>query len=59
MKLQTMLIILRVLVQKKDFVVEKLEQSPAILFKWLNNNYMKVNMELSFIIWGNTKSIKH
>ena len=26
-----------------EFVVNSLEQSSAILFQWLNNNYMKVN----------------
>ena len=26
-----------------EFVVNNLEQSSAILFEWLNNNYMKVN----------------
>ena len=26
-----------------EFVVSNLEQSPTILFEWLNNKYMKVN----------------
>ena len=26
-----------------EFVVNNLEQSSAIIFEWLNNNYVKVN----------------
>ena len=30
-----------------EFIVNNLEQSPSILFKWLNGNYMKVNTDKS------------
>ena len=33
-----------------EFVVNNLEQSPAILFEWLNNNYMKVNTGKSHLL---------
>ena len=32
------------------FVVNNLEQSSTILFKWLNNNYMKVNTGKSHLL---------
>ena len=32
------------------FVVSNLEQSSAILFEWLNNNYMKVNTAKSHLL---------
>ena len=33
-----------------EFVVNSLEQSSAILFEWLNNNYMKVNTGKSHLL---------
>ena len=30
------------------FVIEELEKSSAILFKWLGNNFMKVNTDKSY-----------
>ena len=33
-----------------EFVVNNLEQSSAILFEWLNNNYMKVNTGKSHLL---------
>ena len=31
-----------------QFVIEELEKSSAILFKWLGNNFMKVNTDKSY-----------
>ena len=33
-----------------EFVVNNLEQSSTILFEWLNNNYMKVNIGKSHLL---------
>ena len=33
-----------------EFVVNNLEQSSSILFKWLSNNYMKVNTNKSHLL---------
>ena len=33
-----------------EFVVNSLEQSSAILFEWLKNNYMKVNTGKSHLL---------
>ena len=33
-----------------EFVVNNLEHSPSILFKWLNPNYMKVNISKSNLL---------
>ena len=39
-----------------QFVIEELEKSSAILFKWLGNNFMKVNTDKSHLLLsGNTK----
>ena len=39
-----------------QFVMEELEKSSAILFKWVGNNFMKVNTDKSHLILsGNTK----
>ena len=39
-----------------QFVIEELEKYSAILFKWLGNNFMKVNIDKShLLISGNTK----
>ena len=39
-----------------QFVIEELEKSSAILFKWLGNNFMKVNTDKShLLLFGNTK----
>ena len=39
------------------FVVNSLEQSSAILFEWLNNNYMKVNTGKSHLLLsGNSRA---
>ena len=39
-----------------EFVVNNLEQSSAILFEWLNNNYMKVNTGKSHLLLsGNSR----
>ena len=32
------------------FVVSNLEQSPTILFEWLNNNYMKVSTGKRYLL---------
>ena len=40
-----------------EFVVNNLEQSSAILFEWLNNNYMKVNAGKSHLLLsGNSRA---
>ena len=40
-----------------EFVVNNLEQSSAILFEWLNNNYMKVNTGKSHLLLsGNSRT---
>ena len=40
-----------------EFVVNSLEQSSAILFEWLNNNYMKVNTGKSHLLFsGNSRA---
>ena len=40
-----------------EFVVNNLEQSSAILFEWLNNNYMKVNTGKSHLLLsGNSRA---
>ena len=40
-----------------EFVVNNLEHSPSILFKWLNRNYMKVNISKSnLLISGNVRA---
>ena len=40
-----------------EFVVNNLEQSSSILFKWLNNNYMKVNTDEShLLVSGNVRA---
>ena len=40
-----------------EFVVNNLEQSSTILFKWLNNNYMKVNTGKShLLLTGNSRA---
>ena len=40
-----------------EFVVNNLEHSPSILFKWLNDNYMKVNTGKShLLISGNVRA---
>ena len=39
------------------FVVNNLEQSSAILFEWLNNNYMKVNTGKSHLLLSVTAAI--
>ena len=40
-----------------EFVVNSLEQSSAILFEWLNNNYMKVNTGNSHLLLsGNSRA---
>ena len=40
-----------------EFVVSNLEQSSTILFKWLNNNYMKVNTGKSHLLLsGNSRA---
>ena len=37
-----------------EFVVNNLENSRSILFKWLNKNYMKVNTGKSnLLVYGN------
>ena len=33
-----------------EFVINNLEHSPSILFKWLNPNYMKVNISKSNLL---------
>ena len=39
------------------FAVNNLEQSSAILFEWLNNNYMKVNTDKSYLLHsGNSRA---
>ena len=39
------------------FVVNNLEQSSAILFEWLNNNYIKVNTGKSHLsLSGNSRA---
>ena len=40
-----------------EFVVNNLEQSSAILFEWLNNNYMKVNTGKSHLLLSVTAAI--
>ena len=40
-----------------EFVVNNLEQSSAILFEWLNNNYMKVNTGKSHLLLSVTAVI--
>ena len=40
-----------------EFVVNNLEQSSSILFKWLNDNYMKVNTDKShLLVSGNVRA---
>ena len=40
-----------------ESVVNNLEQSSKILFKWLNNNYMKVNTGKSHLLFsGNSRA---
>ena len=40
-----------------EFVVNNLEQSSAIIFEWLNNNYMKVNTGKSHLLLsGNSRA---
>ena len=40
-----------------EFVVNNLEQSSSILFKWLNGNYMKVNTDKShLLVSGNVRA---
>ena len=36
--------------QRTEFVVSRLVKSPAILFEWLENNYMKVNIGESHLL---------
>ena len=44
-------------VKNIEFVVNNLEQSSSILFKWLNNNYMKVNTGKShLLVSGNVRA---
>ena len=39
-----------------QFIIKELEKSSAILFKWLGNNFMKVNAGKSHLLLsGNTK----
>ena len=39
-----------------QFVIEELEKSSAILFEWLENDFMKVNTDKSHLLLsGNTK----
>ena len=33
-----------------EFVINNLEQSSSILFEWLNNNYIKVNTDKSYLL---------
>ena len=35
----------------------ELEQTSSILFKWFNNNYMKVNSDKSHLVMSRNKSI--
>ena len=40
-----------------EFVVNNLEHSSSILYKWLNNNYMKVNAGKShLLVSGNVRA---
>ena len=40
-----------------EFVVNNLEHSSSILFKWLNGNYMKVNTSKShLLVSGNVRA---
>ena len=42
----------------QELVINNLEESSSILFKWFNNNYMKVNSDKShFKMSGNKKAI--
>ena len=43
--------------QNHDLVVEDLQNSSAILFKWLKDNYMKINTDKSHLIMSRNKSI--
>ena len=43
--------------QNHDLVVEDLQNSSAILFKWLKENYMKINTDNSHLIMSRNKSI--
>ena len=42
-----------------EFVVNDLEQSSAILFEWLRNNYMKVNYGKSHLLLSGTATIEN
>ena len=49
--------ILHHIVRSAESVVNNLEQSSTILFKWLNNNYMKVNTGKSHLLLsGNSRA---
>ena len=40
-----------------EFVVNNLEYPPSILFKWLNDNYMKVNTgKIHLLVSGNVRA---
>ena len=41
-----------------EVVIETLEQSSTILFKWLKNNYMKVNMDKSHLLLSGNKKLE-
>ena len=42
----------------KELIITKLEESFSILFKWFNNDYMKVNIDKSHpVMFGNKNAI--
>ena len=42
----------------QKLVINKLRDSSSIIFKWFNNNYMKVSSDRShFLVSGNKKAI--
>ena len=41
-----------------EVVIETLEQSSTILFKWLKNNYMKVNTDKSHLLLSGNKKLE-
>ena len=44
----------------KELIITKLEESFSILFKWFNNDYMKVNIGKSHpLMFGNKNAIAH
>ena len=41
----------------QELVINELEETSSILFKWFNNNFMKVNSDKSHLVMSGNKAI--